>query len=359
MKRIFALFLVLCLFLCACGGSSADETTETTLNTTETTQETTTEPTEPPVLYRHPLTGAPLDNPWYGRVTAVVINNLKQAMPQHGISDADVFYEIETEGGITRMLGLFTDLASVDRIGPIRSTRTYMNCTAMAYDAPIIHCGGSVPGIKGCYDDSGNTIKDWNHINQQYNGAYFYRDKERSQNGYAYEHTLFTTGEMLLKGLEDKGYDAASENLLDYGLQFVDEPVIEGEAAKTVTVTFRGGKTTTMDYNADKGVYEASQYNKEYVDGNNDVRMAFRNVVVLYSPQWFIDDGYYYRSHYDLIGSGKGHMAVDGKIVPILWERPSLREPYSYTLEDGTPLEFGVGKSYFAVVSETKTVSYE
>jgi len=311
------------------------------------------------VLYRHPLTGAPLEEPWFGRVTAVVINNLKEAMPQHGISDADILYEIETEGGITRMLGLYTDLASVDRIGPIRSTRTYMNNTAMAYDAPIIHCGGSVPGLKGCFDDSGSTIKNWNHINQQYNGAYFYRDKDRSKNGYAYEHTLFTTGEKLLAGLADKGYGEASENLLEYGLQFTDEPVIEGETANTVVITFRGGKTTTMTYNASTGVYEASQYDKEYVDGNNDVRMAFRNVVVLYSPQWFISDGYYQRSYYDLIGEGKGHMAVDGKIVPILWTRPSLREPFSYTLEDGTPLEFGAGKSYFSVVTEKKTVSYE
>ena len=356
MKRIFALFLVLCLLLCGCQGEAPAETTETTLNTTEAT---TTVETEPPVVYRHPLTGEVLDNPWIGRVTAVVINNLKDAMPQHGISDADVFYEIETEGGITRMLALYSDLTGVGKIGPIRSTRTFMNNVAMAYDAPIMHCGGSVPGIKGGFDDSGNTIDNWNHINQQYNGAYFYRDKDRSKAGYSYEHTLFTTGEKLLEGLADKGYDVASQTLQDYGMVFTEEPAIQGETAKTVEITFRGQHTTTMTYNAAKGVYEASQYGKAYVDGNNDKRMAFRNVVVLYSPQWFISDGAYYRSYYDLIGEGKGHMAVVGQIVPILWERPSLREPFTYTLEDGTPLEFGVGKSYFAVVVDTKPVTYQ
>lgn len=357
MKRIFALTLVLCALLCACKTQEpVEETTETTLYTTEAT---TTVETEPPVVYRHPLTGEALETPWTGRVTAVVINNLKQALPQHGISDAELFYEIETEGGITRMLALYSDLTGIDKIGPVRSTRTFMNNTAMAYDAPLIHCGGSVPGIKGGFDDSGNVIENWNHINQQYNGGYFYRDKERSNNGYAYEHTLFTTGEMLMEGLADKGYDTPSQNLQDYGLVFAEEPALEGETANKITVTFKGGKTTTMEYNASKGVYEASQYGKAYVDGNNDARMAFRNVVVLYSPQWSIDDGFYYRSYYKLIGEGKGHMAVDGKIVPILWKRASLREPFTYTLEDGTPLEFGVGKSYFAVVTEKNIVAYE
>ena len=356
MKRIFALLLVLCSLLIAC---KSEEPAETTEATTEATTQTTTVETEPPVVYRHPLTGEVLDNPWFGRATAVVINNLKAALPQHGISGADIFYEIETEGGITRMLAIYSDLTGVDRIGPVRSTRTFMNNTAMAYDAPLIHCGGSVPGIKGGYDDSGNVIDNWNHINQQYNGGYFYRDKERYSAGYNYEHTLFTTGEMLMEGLADKGYDVASETLRDYGLQFTEEPVINGETANKVTITFRGGKTTTMDYNAEKGVYEVSQYGKAYVDGNNDVRMAFRNVVVLYSPQWFIDDGAYYRSYYKLVGEGVGHMAVDGEIVPIKWTRPSLKEPFTYTLEDGTPLEFGTGKSYFAVVVESKTVAYE
>ena len=139
------------MMLCACGKQVPAETTPTTTAptttpTTEPTTEPTTAPTEPPVLYRHPLTGAPLDEPWSGQAVAVMINNLKKAMPQKGISQADILYEVEVEGDITRCLAIFTDLSKVADIGPVRSARTAFNSLAVSYGAPLIHCGGS-PGL--------------------------------------------------------------------------------------------------------------------------------------------------------------------------------------------------------------------
>lgn len=360
MKRLIALFLLVVLCLTACAPAyeipynSTEGTTETTeMNTVETTEET-----EAKVLYRHPLTGEPLEEPLTARPTAVVINNIKACMPQHGISQADIMYEIETEGGITRCLALFTDLSGVDKIGPIRSCRTYFNHLSATYDAPLVHCGGSVNGLKGYYDLN-NKLSKWTHLDQRYNGDYFYRDKDRKASGYAKEHTLFTTGELLQKGFEKKKIDMVYDAPVDYGFIFEDAPVMTGETANKVTVKFYGKKTTTMTYNTTSGLYEAAQYNKDHIDGETGEVLTYRNVLVLQTKHWKEKEGSYSRSYYNLTGSGNGYFACDGKIVPIKWKHNKVTDNFTYTLEDGTPLVLGVGRSYVGIISTSGSVTAE
>jgi hypothetical protein len=353
MKRVISLLIITCLLLCACG-ATPEETVAPTQQPTETTQETTVETTvvtEPPVVtYVHPLTGETLDAPYSGRVTTVVMGNTKTALPQHGISQAEICYEIETEGGITRMLGVFANVENVEKVGPVRSARTFFNNVTMSYDGTIVHCGGSVRGRNAGYDDKGK-ISDWNHLDQTYNGSYFYRDKARRSSGYATEHTLFAEGEKLVAGIGSKGFRTASESEVTYGLQFDENVVLGGAAAKEVTVKFAGTKTTTMAYDEATGLYSMSQYGKKTVDGNDNKQVTFKNVMVLFTSQWKIHDGEYKRSYYDLIGGGDGYLAINGQIVPIKWNREDLEKPFNYTLEDGTPITLGVGNTYIAVSS--------
>ena len=364
MKRLIPALLCLCLLLTACAGNTPPETTVTTAPTTEATTEPTTEPTtvpttEPPVLFRHPLTGAPLDEPWTSRITAVVINNIAAAMPQHGVSAADIIYEVETEGGITRCLALFSDFTDVGSVGPVRSARTFFNNIALSYEAPLVHCGGSAAALRGQHSESGDRIDGWEHIDESANGSYFFRDKTRLNNGYSREHTLFSNGELLAKVIADKKMNKVYEDGLDFGLLFDDEITVDGETANKITVRFLGTKTTTMNYNEDTGLYEASQYNTDYIDGNTNETMTFTNVLTLYTKHWRVYDGYYYRSYYNLVGEGDGHFAYGGQIVPIKWHRDTLRSPFYYTLADGTPLTLCEGKSYIAVASVDTPAQYE
>lgn len=360
MKRIIALSLalVMVLMLCACGKKKPEPTTvpttePTTVPTTAPT-EPTTEPTEAPVLYRHPLTGAPLAEPWSGQAVAVMINNLKKAMPQKGISQADLFYEIEVEGDITRCLAIFTDLSKVADIGPIRSARTAFNSIAVSYDAPLVHCGGS-PGLalSGRYDDSYDKIDNWEHIDSD--SKHFYRDLDRYNSGYAWEHTLFTTGEKLQAAINTYGYNTPTDG--NFGLQFKDGVELNGEKAEEVTVTFKSKKKTVLNYDASLGQYKINIHGSEHIDGNTGEALTFKNVIVLYTKQWYYSDGVH--KIYETIGSGEGYAAINGKIVPITWTRDSLRTPYVYTLADGTPLDLDVGTTYIALVGIKHPIAYQ
>lgn len=72
-----------------------------------------------------------------------MINNIVYAQPQVGISNADIIYEIPAEGGITRMMAIFSHLYDIESVGSIRSLRPYYLSVALSYDAIVIHAGGS------------------------------------------------------------------------------------------------------------------------------------------------------------------------------------------------------------------------
>ena len=340
MKRLIPALLALCLLLCACNGADTPATTEaTTVATSEVAASTADEPTS---VIRHPLTGAQLEEPFTGRVTTFTINNIAAAMPQHGTSQADVIYEVTVEGGATRCLALFTNLSEVGPIGSVRSARTYFISISRAYNAAFVHSGGSV----FAKDDFSATGMD--HIDAD--PSAFYRDSARRSAGYAVEHTHFTTGEKILAVLESK-FDMTAPADANYGFNFVDEQDLGGESAKTVTVNFgknSGSKTTKFVYDELAGDYAAYQHGSEYQDGNFNEQLHFENVLVLEAVRTGIAGAPNVR--HTLVGENSGYYINGGKIVPIKWTRSAEDKPFSYTLEDGTPLTMIPGKTYVNIV---------
>lgn len=365
MKKLTVVLLVLTLLLSGCGCSKKPvETEPTTAPTTAPTQAPTVAPTTAPTqaptesleIYRNPLTGEVLEQPWSGQLTAVMVNNIQQSMPQYGLSQADIIYEIEEESSITRNLAIYSDVSKVGTIGSIRSTRSYFVSVAAAYDAYLVHCGTSVHAAGGGYDAEGNKISGWKDIDQQNSqfASAFYRDSERYQNGYAWEHTLFTTGEKLAGVMEDLEASAPKTGFVFK--EGVDLP--GGEAASEITITFKGSKTTTFTYDPETGRYARSQHGGASIDGATQQAETVKNVIALYTNQWYCSNGHGHQ-YYDTIGSGEGYAAVNGKIVAIQWSRASVNDPFVYTLADGSALELDVGNSYIAIVGTKYPIEYK
>lgn len=122
------------LAITACGGKKA-ESTETAAQTAvvvETQTETETETAQESELTLTDgqmfsyLTGEPVDKKiGLQRPYAIMINNIKEGLPQSGVSQAEMIYEAQVEGGITRLMALFQDVDHVEKIGSIRSARHY------------------------------------------------------------------------------------------------------------------------------------------------------------------------------------------------------------------------------------------
>ncbi len=73
----------------------------------------------------NPLTGAalPEGTPAGRRPVAIMVNNSQASLPQRGVAAADAVVEMVTEGGITRLMALYADMATVPQVGSVRSAR--------------------------------------------------------------------------------------------------------------------------------------------------------------------------------------------------------------------------------------------
>lgn len=384
MKRLFVLFLAVML-LCGCAGNQEPPTEpsqtetipqtkpqETTQPTQETTQPT-PPPTEPAPQYFNPLTGEGMDQQVYARPYAVVLNNSKAAMPQHGVGAADILYEALIEGE-TRCLGIFYNMnpETAKTLGTIRSARYYFIQIAQSYDAIYVHNGQSSDeeiGAKQYFKKTG-----WEHmdaITSPGANKFYYRD--RKELGYSYEHTLFIRPDGVVSLAEQLKFNTLRELPLDVGLTFNDDKLIIGDSAENVRVWFnfsgkpspRWHKSTLLTYNKEEKVYYASQHHPDcvnnviqdqpYVDGNTEETVKFRNVLILRTAvsQKKESELLYIQT----TGSGTGIFLCNGQAVEINWSRENVEDPFVYTLAaTGEEVTFGVGHTYVAVVPNKATV---
>lgn len=358
MKKIVAAVLcaALLLALAACGGENPSTLPDPDAETTPTpaaTSAPTPSPTPEPVT--DPLSGEPIDEdisakrPW-----AVMHNNLKQALPQRGVSQAEILYEIPAEGGVTRMMGIYTDISDVEALGSMRSLRPYYAEVAFSYDGIIVHAGGS----EAAYSLVAET--GWDHLDgvrETYDSKPFERDPNRM--GAGTEHSLFANGPKLILAAEERGFDLEHEGgSYDYGLSFTDDAAAQCSGdAETARINFNTFKYTSFEYNADEGVYYATQYDAPYIDETSGEQLSFANLLFLQTDISIIDS--YGRLQVRLNGEGNGWFVSGGRWTEITWERSEEGGAFHYYLPDGSELAFGVGHTYVGVIGSDYGYSVE
>jgi hypothetical protein len=135
---------LLTVLAAACGsGHKKAAPAVTAAPTTPSTEATTTTPTTvAPSVY--PLTGLPATNPTQMHDPAVVvkIDNVDAARPQSGIGSADVVYEAEVEGGLTRLAAVFQSSYPTN-VGPVRSGRLTDEGVADDLAHPVLAFAGT------------------------------------------------------------------------------------------------------------------------------------------------------------------------------------------------------------------------
>ena len=364
MKKLIALLLIASLILCGCGASTPAATEATTAPTeapateaTEAPTETTEAPTEPPVVYRNPLNGEVLDEPYTGRIFAVTISNIRDALPHYGTMEADILMEMWVNGSIIRDLALYTDVSKAEAIGSVRSDRLMFNQIVKMYDAVLADAAGSDQVL----NDAKNTGVNRMTIDTGDATDYAYRAKDRVftfKPESKYEHTLFAKGAGLLDFAQKKGFSVTQPADKDYNLHFTEDGTPEGETANSVNVTFtyrNNKKDTTMVYDESLGKYVYNQYGKVMVVGDTEDPECFTNVIIMLAD--ITRGDVYYTANFT--GGGTGYYANGGKIIPITWGCDGEESPFWFKTVDGADLELGVGNTYMAIAPQDSPVTYE
>ena len=110
--------------------------------------------------HQNPLTGFEQGSDYKSgqRPVAIMVNNImsgdsaQSAWPQKGLSDADMVYEMETEGGITRYMAVYRDWEKIPVVGPIRSARDQFVQLMIPMNCLYVHDGASTYAKK-CWKD--------------------------------------------------------------------------------------------------------------------------------------------------------------------------------------------------------------
>lgn len=354
------------LLLCACGGGggTGGASSSPPGNSGSLPEEPSisviapVEPDPEPVYpYANPLTGEGLNTDISGkRPIAIMFNNLKKALPQVGVSQADVLYEIVAEGGITRIMGVYQDLDGVGDLGSIRSARDYYVNLALGHDAIYIHAGGS-PQAYDAFDSWGINHIDF--VNGPYDSM-CWRDPERRKTA-GLEHSMFTSSEKILDQMPSR-FRLEHQEGYQAGWTFSkDLPDSNAPEAAKLTVPFSTYKTGYFTY--EDGKYTARQTldgtDIPWVDGQTGEAVEVSNVLVLYTDVSLVKGDEAGRMNVRTTGTGTGLLLRDGRVYEITWEREKRTDNYSFLDQSGQDIPLSPGPSYINIVSSSAQVVWE
>ncbi len=341
--------IALTLLVGACG-SAKRSAQQALVGTTSTSASTTTTTAAPPPIA--PLTGLPQpDAADAGRVAIVVkIDNVDAARPQAGLNAADIVFEEQVEGQLTRLMAIFQSTDST-QVGPVRSTRTSDIDIVSALNHPLYAYSGGNKSYVEQLDAA--PIVDVGAAT--YAAPYYF-----NRGPHDAPHNLYTSTVELSK-LAPKGsgppppffvYRAAGQAVTAAG----------ASPASHVGVTF-GMTTAAWDWDA------ASQRWKRSQDGTPDVlqngqQIAAANVIVQTIP--YVTDGYATGEGVnppppipkgETVGTGTAMVFTDGMVIPATWSKASPTSVTEYTAANGQPIMLTPGQTWVELAPTAAPVS--
>lgn len=348
-----------------------------TATPTPTDTPTATPTTIGPVNYPdniNPLTGLPYpsEEAKNRRNLIVKVSNYTWVVrPQSGLSQADIVYEYEVEGGVTRFAAIYRS-QGVDHVGSVRSGRLLDLELVPMYQALLAY-SGSNDNIKkmilegSCIDPtSGSRIvcpddkksdpdSKWRFqaLTPQFgdNCPPFCRFPRP---GLAFEHTLF--------GNTFQMWELATKRNVNTpiparGFAFADSPDEGGKTANDIFIKWYGDQDARWQYNPQDGKYYRWNTGLPHIDANNGKQLTADNVIVIEAfhknrPDIYESETGSPAVEVELWGQEKAWVFRDGRWYEGIWMRRN-REKGALTLwrQDGqTPIHLKPGNSWVEIV---------
>jgi len=303
----------------------------------------------PEGMYRSELTNLPISEELKDqRPIAAMVDNESLALPHFGTAEADIVYELMNStlnGRITRFMVVVKDWGSIEQLGSIRSARPTNFMLAAEYNAVLCHDGGPF------YIDD--------YIKKDY-CAHFSGLFSRVNNGKSTEYT-----EYIMPGDLDKAF-ANSDYSTNYDSYYPGEhftfanpstPVVLDEVysgytydATKIDLPF-SHNGSELNYNAETGTYDYTEYGDLHLDGEDDEVLTFTNVIVQKCSFSQLDDNGY--MVFNVLASDQpGYYITGGKAIDITWTKLSDTDVTKYYDATGAQISINTGKTYICLVPD-------
>ena len=276
------------------------------------------------------------------RPAAVMMSNDKEARPQYGINRAGVVYEAPVEGTMNRYMSLIEDYDDLERIGSVRSCRTYYTYFAREFDAVYVHYGQST--FAKPYLSNVDNINGLEAIG----GTAFYRSRDKKQ-----PHNAYTSGERIQASIRKLGYTQDYDPSYQGHYRFARDGKgvsLEERPGVMDAVTIKPGYVMNQAYfvyEPSDGLYHRYQYGG--VHQGDEGPITAKNVIVQYCQS-----GYYATTEYLNINvhtSDCGYFMTEGKAIPISWEKDGEFGVTHYYDQEHNEIVLNQGQTWVCIIS--------
>jgi hypothetical protein len=287
----------------------------------------------------NPLTGLPYPDQAAAdrRNLLVKISNYPPIVrPQSGINAADVVYEYEVEGGVTRLAAIYRS-QTPSRVGPVRSGRlTDLELVPM-YQALFAYSGASDP-VTALFRQT-----DWWRLNaispsrgDNCEEAGFCRVERE---GVAFEHTLYLDTNQAWARATARGVNTGYRAR---GLAFSDVPDAGGTNVSAVKIEYYGQLTADWLYQPETARYVRYTDGLAHFDAAENEQLWADNVVIIEAehidrPDLFEPESRSASHHIALWGTGRAILLRDGMSYEGYWERACDFRTYPEATATPTP----------------------
>lgn len=269
-----------------------------------------------------------------GRVLAVKIDNTGPAHPQAGLTKADIVYVEQVEGGLTRLMAVFSSQLP-DRVGPVRSARISDLELMQQFGKPAFAYSGAQRKLLPAIGRA--SVFD---LGQEKGGKGYDRDAGRPS-----PYNLFGDPKALLASAPE------ASPAHDIGFRFGAAPG-GGKKASTVTVRYPSA-SVSWSWSGAKRRWRVSSDNSPAA-ADEGGRLSASTVVIQYvkiRPSRFHDVNGAATPLSRTIGKGQALVLRGGKAYAATWSRPegSSGTTFSYR---GQQLDFAPGQVWVALAKK-------
>ncbi|MFT4217135.1 MAG: DUF3048 domain-containing protein [Micropruina sp.] len=307
---------------------------------------------------RWPLSGKLLKNQddALHPAVAVKVPDNRNEHPQRGLESADIVF-VELDGyrdpsgySGTRLVPVFHSTMP-DAVGPVRSIRP-VDIPLLSPMHALIGNTGATGWVLNYVKSFGDSLEGMlSYMNTKGTGSYSIDPaRVRTYQGVTYyDRAVLCHPKVLIKQTK-KFQEGPPQVYFPFGDADVASTV-DGADARTISVPWKSGNSYNMSYtwNASSGTWLRSMPWGPHILSSGK-RVAPVNVLVISAKQ-----------HYDKIYTGGGHDEpihdiIDttgpfhyfhgGRYVTGTWQKADVTEPFTFTLEDGSPLVMAPGQTY-------------
>jgi hypothetical protein len=272
---------------------------------------------------------------------AVMVDNWLDARPQYGLDRAEIVYEALVEYGITRFMAVYWR-NDAEVIEPVRSARTQFLPLALELGAVYAHVGAAAEGGPA---DATSQMREWgvHEVDEVEGETVIKRDPKRQA-----PHNAYTSTDALRAHARQKGWNGPATVVpwpfkADGGTAAPALNAVEMDF--DVTGTHKGAFTVRWEYDAATNRYLRSQAGAPHVDARSEAQLAAKNVIIQVAVvKTDVDRDRHVL--YDLEGTGKALVLLDGRAITATWQKDSRTGRTRYLDAEGREIPLNRGTTW-------------